>query len=354
MSLIGFAAAGGILAAAIWYGYRRRAAPGKRLQRDPPTTGAARLQPALIDLAKLEALNSELNERLWRMAYTASGDTQFTEPADVRTRDAVIALLKSDQLDPKYFPRRPALMPQLLRAVDDPTAASDRIARMVAHDPVLAADVLQLANTSLYRTTSLPIETIQRAVVVLGVDALRYVVATAMLQPVFRATRNNFPRFPRMLWGRTERAARAAEWYAMQTRPQDRFEAQLVILLSALGPLVVYGTALDVSAQRAQLAPSPALFVVLTSAMGAPMALRVARHWETSPRLLAALSRSAGEPLTEALCMGELLGTLSMLESQSAISTAAAFECARAAGLTEQAIAEIWPRLAGAAPAANM
>ena len=63
-----------------------------------------------------------------------------------------------------------------------------------------------------------------------------------------------------MLWQRTERAARAAEMYALKVLPQERFEAQLLILLSALGPLVVYGATLDVYAQRPRLTPNPALF----------------------------------------------------------------------------------------------
>jgi HD-like signal output (HDOD) protein len=306
----------------------------------------ARSGPAsLPDAARAELANNLVTERLWRLAFAAAPGPELLEPAHARVRDAVMAVLQADTPDPKYFPRRPTLMPQLLRAMDDPHSATDKLSRIVAHDPVLTSDVLRLANSPIYRTSPAPIETIQRAIVVLGADALRGLVATAMLQPVFRATRSNFPRFPRMLWERTERAARAAELYALKALPQDRFEAQLLILLSALGPLVVYGAALDVYSQRPRLTPNPTLFVSLTAALGPQVSLRIAQHWETSPRLVAAIERSPDEALTMALCAGELLGTLSLLQTQNVITADEGLATANDIGLADTIVAPIWERL---------
>jgi HD-like signal output (HDOD) protein len=239
-------------------------------------------------------------------------------------------------------------MPQLLQAVNDPNAASDKLSRMIAHDPVLTADVLRLANSSLYRVTPVPIETIKRAIVVCGVDSLRGMLAAAMLQPVFRASRTNFPRLPRMLWERTERAARAAELYAAHTHPQDRFEAQLVVLLSALGPLVVYSAALDGYSRAPRLTPNPALFVDLIDTLGAQMSQRIARDWQTSARLVAALDKSNEESLSIALQVGELLGTLSFLESQTVINQDERQGMLGNAGLTGDLTNGIWGQLSGA------
>jgi HD-like signal output (HDOD) protein len=238
-------------------------------------------------------------------------------------------------------------MPQLLQAVNDPKAASEKISRIIAHDPVLTADVLRLANSGLYRSSSAPIETIQRAIVLCGVDALRGMLATAMLRPVFRATRRNFPRLPRMLWERTERGARAAELYAMETIPQDRFEAQLVVLLSALGPLVVYSAALDVYARNPHVAPSGSLCVELIGALAPDMSRRIARDWQTSPRLVAALEGSAAEPLTAVLHVGELLGTLAFLESQTVISPDERRDLIADAGMAGEPVSRIWAGLTG-------
>ena len=276
--------------------------------------------PGELDVDKIAAANLALTERLWRVAFAAPAQAEPLSAADLEIRDQVLAILSGSRLNAKYFPRRPTLMPQLLQAMQDPSAATERLSRIVAHDPVLAADVLRLANSSRFRTTSQPIETIPRAIVVMGVDALRGLLAVAMMQPVFRASRNNFPRFPRMLWERTERAARAADAFALRVRPEDRFESQLAILLSALGPLAVYGATLEIYSQHADLRPNASLCLELTSTLGTRMAVRIAHQWETSPRLAAVIEKSSRGPLAQALCVGELLGTLSMLEQQNIIT----------------------------------
>jgi HD-like signal output (HDOD) protein len=329
----------------LWYFAHRRL----------PTFAAVRVAGApeaiaveLVDVDRVETANGRATERVWRIAFTAP-----TEPAGgahEHVADAIRAALRSEVLQTEWLPRRPTLMPQLLRTLEDPGSASPRLATMISHDPVLAADVLRLANSSLYRISAAPIETIQRAIVVLGVDALRGLLATAMMQPVFRATRTNFPRFPRLLWERTERAARAAELYAAGTRPADRFEAQLLTLLSALGPLVVYGVTLDEYEQRRGLRPDAAVCMTLITSLGAGMSQRIARHWESSPRLVAALEGSAASDLAIALQVGELLGTLSLLEAQHLISPRERWEWTRGAGLADRAVNEIYTQLGDGVP----
>ncbi len=342
----------GLLGLAGWYALRRKrdasAAVGSASSGKPPAGHAAPAPTAVsvrIDVARLEAANNLAAERLWRLAYGAPAQTQPLELSHAQVRVAVVAKLQPETLNPDYFPRRPALLTQLMRAVDDPHAAAEKISRMIAHDPVLTADVLRLANSALYRTSPAPIETIQRAIVVCGVESLRGMLATAMLRPVFRATRTNFPRLPRLLWERVERATRAAELYAMAAYPHDRFEAQLAVLLSALGPLVVYSAALDAYADRPRLAPNPALFVELTASLGAQMSQRIAQEWQTSARLIAALGRSEKESLSVALGVGELIGTLSLLESQRVISPDEQLESATSAGLDQELVGAIFVQM---------
>lgn len=299
------------------------------------------------DPQRLAAANQITSGRLWKLAF--AGPSQSGDPPHRRVRDNVVAKLSVDALDPQYFPRRPMLMSQLLRAVNDPKAASTRISRIIAHDPVLSADVLRMANSSLYRTSGASLESIQRAIVVCGVDALRAMLATAMLRPVFQATGRNFPRFPRLLWKRTEWAARAAELYAMESLRQDRFEAQLVVLLHALGPLVVYAATLDVYSRNAHLAPSSELCAELIATLGSQMSLRIARDWRTSEKLLAALGGEVAEPLNEALQVGELLGTLAFLESQTVITCDERRALIDESGIDGDAAVRVWAGLTAAA-----
>lgn len=338
------------LGAGLWL-FLRRAAP-----TSPPTSARKGVEPqqvpgtadpeaAQVDIEKASATSNAATERLWRIAFSAPA-VPVDDPAEQKVRAEIFSVLRAAVIDPKYFPRRPTLMAQLMQAFNDERTASDQISRMIAHDPVLTADVLRLANSTLYRTSPEPIATIQRAVIVCGFEELRRLLATAMMLPVFRATKTNFPRFPRLLWERTERAARAAEMYAAHTSPQDRFEAQMATLLSALGPLVVYGAALDIYARAPQIAPNPETFVSLLRDLGVPMSQRIARQWEAAPRLVAALEKSSSEVLTAPLLVGEMLGTLSVLESQAVISNEEFQRFALGTGLSDARFFEISQRLA--------
>jgi HD-like signal output (HDOD) protein len=293
--------------------------------------------------------NASASERLWKVAFAAAAQPGATNPAATlaqqRVRANVMAILSVDTVQPEYFPRRPALLAQLLQAVDDPRAESEKLSRIVAHDPVLTAEIVRLANSSLCRTSAVPVETVQRAIVVCGVEALRGMAAAAMLRPVFRATRKNFPRLPRMLWERTERATRAAELYCMELYPEDRFEAQLAVLLGALGPLVVYGATLDVYSRNPHFRPDGDLCVELVCALATQMSVRVARDWEASPRLIAALGNAGAEALTVARNAGELVGTLSLLESQSVISRDQRSAYISDAGIPTAMADAVWSRL---------
>ena len=354
----------GLLMLVGWLAYRRRRA-ADRLTGNPAAPAIAGIASAAkpedsvsasagatitpdasaMGATAVEVAGDLASQRLWRLAFGAPIEAVPLERGHARVREFICAVLEVDSLNPDYFPRRPALMPQLMQAVNDPGAASEKLSRMIAHDPVLTADVLRLANSSLYRISPAPIESVQRAIVVCGVDALRGILATAMLRPVFRASRTNFPRLPRMLWERTERAARAAELYALKTNPENRFDAQLAVLLRALGPLVVYSAALDGYSRSLKLPPNPALFVELIGNLAPQMSLRIARDWQTSPRLVSVLERSGEGNLAAALHVGELLGTLSFLESQTVISSEERMESLNSAGLTADMVDDIWARL---------
>jgi HD-like signal output (HDOD) protein len=332
-----------------------RIAPATPHAAQPATanaTGAPVSEAAQGSVTALRAINTEVAERLWRYAFGAATPLGGPGAEHAPVQTAVEEALQAVQLEPGYLPRRPALIPQLLRASRDVEAGPASLATIVSQDPVLAGDVLRLANSSYYRITPDPVETVQRAIVVCGVDGLQGLIATALMRPIFRATTQNFPRFAPLLWERSARASAAAERVAMYFRREDRFEAQLLALLSALGPLAVYRATLEQYARLPELRPSPSLCVRLVNALGPAMAQRIARDWNSSERLVAALDPTVVEPalpedraLRLALHGGELLGTLSLLLEENVLIEAESSKIVAESGLPETLTADIWKRL---------
>ena len=318
---------------------------------EPPTREAAESQEAAS--AALERQLLAASRQLWARALDTTSGEYTIPPGHEQLLAAVRSALAAETLADRYFPRRPMLMPQLLAAVNDPGAPPMKLAAIIAQDPVLTGNILRLANTVIFRVSGDPVETIQRAVVVCGTDGLASLAAAALVQPVFRGGTEAHSQFPAAIWERCMQASIAAEMCARQWCPQDRQAAQLLALLSALGPLVTYRVVQDQYRQRPALAPAAAVYLKAIDECATPLAARIAALWQSPPRLVAVLrgdrqdtsAAAARWPLERALRAGELLATLSLLAGNDTTAEAASAATALEAGVPALLFAAVWARL---------
>jgi HD-like signal output (HDOD) protein len=70
------------------------------------------------------------------------------------------------------LPSPPAIAIRILEAVRDCRSTSCSLAKIVSADPALTAQVLKLANSSLYPSNA-AVDSVERAVTVLGVETLK-------------------------------------------------------------------------------------------------------------------------------------------------------------------------------------
>src|SRR5262245_57737789 len=170
-------------------------------------------------------------------------------------RDAEASVHQRD-----YFPRRPLLLPKLLQAINDTDTTRQTLVRLILDDPALAGTVLQRANSAFYRLTPMPVESLDRAVAVLGAEGLRGLVATAILQPVFRLPKGYFDPFAPLTWEHAQRSSVAAESYA-RTSAADPFAAQLLGLLRPLARIVLFRLTLDKYKEQPNILPRAEVFI---------------------------------------------------------------------------------------------
>lgn len=202
---------------------------------------------------------------------------------------AVQQVLERIEARPEYIPRRPSLLPQLLASVNDSEASFAQMARIIAQDPALTGNLLRIANSPLYRVSSHPVESIERAVTFVGVRGIRSIIAIALLQPVMMPTSGAYGRFPELVWEHTLYSALAAETHATQIEKAEPFLAQLCGLLYGLSAIVVFRIVRDQFAAHPHLHADPGSFARLLETWVAPTAGRIAVSWELSPRVQYAL-----------------------------------------------------------------
>ena len=275
-----------------------------------PATSRQPLPEAGPVMAKLYALafnGAELHDVAIRSAH-----------AEV-VRGTVQTLLHIEDR-PEYSPRRPQLLPQLMRELDDDDNSLRALAQLVGRDPTLAGNVLRAVNSPLYRSSSEPIESIERAVSLLGTTGLRSMVAAALLQPELVGGKGAFARFPDIVWDHTLHSALAAASYAVLVADTDPFAAELLGMLMGLGTIIIVRVVRDEYALRPQLLPSASVATAVLDSWTSPTARHIAKSWELSDRMSLALheqllDKSARHlsPLGRSLRFGRIAGAAALL-----------------------------------------
>jgi HD-like signal output (HDOD) protein len=254
----------------------------------------------------------------WR--WLSAGATAVPSPDAPRHAALVLAELDRLILAPLdaggLVPRVPEVIPQLLRSLRDEAASSADLARQVARDPALVAELIREANSPYYRSSS-QVRTIDAALLVLGRNGLRMLLARAAFRPLIgvqggRHSRQAGPR----IWRHTELCAQAAGMLAPGLGA-DPFEAYLAGLMGDLG-LIVALRLFDGMLEAESLPQDPAFVDTLLGRTRA-LAAQIAMQWELPPPIAAAIlgaggsGPSAAQPLSATLGQAEQLALLRLL-----------------------------------------
>jgi HD-like signal output (HDOD) protein len=321
------------------------------LRRAPRRPSAVEPKPALAlptATAPTKSMSrAEVFRKLHELAFGA--ELAASVPAEhAKAAPAIAAALQSAATEPRYAPRRPMLLPQLLRAVGDGDTSRRELADIIARDPALVGSLLKLANSPFYRATEQPVESIERAVAVMGMDGVRTLAAAALVQPVFRAAASG--KFPEVVWEHSYRAGAAAELHAAAVEKSDPFAAQLLAMVTGLAQIVVFRVGTDQFSSRG-LRPDATALAALLDAHSADVALRIAASWELSERILEALADVLpGKPVTPASALGRSLrfglvaGALMVLATNGTIDDETGVASLAAAGGTGPKFKALWTR----------
>jgi len=230
---------------------------------------------------------------------------------------AVAKILERIEARPEYIPRRPSLLPKLLAAVN--------------------------------------VESIDRAVTLVGVQGIRSIIAAALLQPLMATGSGSFRKFPELVWEHTLYSAMAAEAHATRIENAEPFVAQLIGLLYGLSAIVVFRIVREQYAAHPHLNPEAGSVARMLETWVAPTAGRIAANWELSQRVQVALESQtlAAElqmenALARSLKFGRVTGSVIVLCRLARLTEAEAKAIVVAGENRRSQVERLWDRLATA------
>jgi HD-like signal output (HDOD) protein len=238
----------------------------------------------------------------------------YEAPAAIETRilDQVRALAQNPSGAAELVPRVPEVIPQLLRSLHDEASNAD-LARQVAQDVVLVAEVIREANSAYYRPMS-PVKTVEAALMMLGQNGLRMLLARIAFRPIIKLQSTGFTRLAApQVWNQSEKCALAASLMAPGLTA-GAFEAYLAGLMQNLG--LVVGFRLSDRVCDEGKVPGSSDFGLQLLAAGRQLSAAIATHWHF-PESVADAIAHAGDPgdgnLAQALALGDRIAKLRLL-----------------------------------------
>ncbi|QNB00034.1 HDOD domain-containing protein [Massilia sp. Se16.2.3] len=235
------------------------------------------------------------------------------------------ALTAAPESGAALVPRVPEIIPELMRLLRDEDMNVSALSRHLSQDPVLVAEVYREANRPCYRPryhAGPPVSSIDAAVMLLGQNGMRMLLARVAFRPVMSMQSGRLARrVAPLIWRQSEKCAQAAARLAPAMRAHA-FEAYLAGLMANIG-LVVAFRLIDGLAEEGTVPQSPA-FVEALLMRSRLLSAQIATLWDFPESVSAAINASAGldpldpgstdaPPLARVLALADRLGKLRLL-----------------------------------------
>ena len=277
-----------------------------------PVTAAA--APAM---ARQPASIAEVDAIYYRW-LAAAGSAQASAEAERQILEELARLAREPVAGAALIPRIPAIIPQLMRTLQNENMSAAELSRQLAQDVLLVAEVYREANRPCYQSrynASPSINNMEGAIMLLGQNGMRMLLARVAFRPIVSMQSGGLTvRTAPLIWRQSEKCALAASLVA-PTMHANAFDAYLAGLMANVGLVVAFRLIDQMHAPDAF--PQSDAFIAQVFAQARILSVRIAELWEFPESVTRAIGRAGADtdtdPQAQALALGERLSKLRML-----------------------------------------
>jgi HD-like signal output (HDOD) protein len=263
-----------------------------------------------------DAANSRIAVEIDMAFYrwlTASAAYNAPPEIEEQILDQIGKLTRAPSDAADLVPRVPEIIPQLLTSLREEDVSPAELSKQISADVVLVAEVIREANSAYYRPLT-PINTIEAAVMMLGQNGLRVLLARLAFRPIIQMQSNGFARRAAAnVWSQSEKCALAASLMAPGLTA-GVFESYLAGLMLNVGTMVAFRIA-DGICQNEKI-PRSSEFGAKLLACSRQLSASVAAHWEFPEEVVDAIANAdtpADSKIAQALALGDRISKLRLL-----------------------------------------
>ncbi|MDN5848779.1 MAG: HDOD domain-containing protein [Nitrococcus sp.] len=223
----------------------------------------------------------QIQERLQAILPRASQVDEVGE-ADGAVGDRLFYRLIQDLMQDRLaLPSMPDIALRVRQAVNDPAAGAPEVARIIQADPVVAARIIQAANSAIFAGKKVA-DTLNAAVVRLGLKSVREIIVAATMREVFQTKHRLLSWRMAELWTQSTLVAAIS---AVLSRRLDGFNPERALLAGLIHdigvvPILAYAHDYD------ELARDAALLDNTIAAYRGQIGAMILRRWNFPDELI--------------------------------------------------------------------
>ena len=271
---------------------------------------------AAPEAARQPATITEIDAIYYRW-LAAAGSAQAPAEAEQQILDELARLVREPVAGAALIPRIPAIIPQLMRTLQDENMSAAKLSAQLAQDVLLVAEVYREANRPRYHSrynASPSINNMEGAIMLLGQNGMRMLLARVAFRPIVSMQSGGLTiRTAPLIWRQSEKCALAANLVAPAMQA-NAFDAYLAGLMANVGLVVAFRLIDQMHAPDAF--PQSDAFIAQVFAQARILSVRIAELWEfpaSVTRAIAQVGQADADPQAQALALGERLSKLRML-----------------------------------------
>lgn len=201
-------------------------------------------------------------------------------------------LVQKIQSGKLVLPAIPTTATKVIECLESGDLNVEKVTTLLESDPVLSLDVLRLVNSSAF-APKMPIESLNRAVAMLGAKRLRQFLITASARQVFVSRIPEVREIFSQLWVHSVGVATVARQIAVHAGFEDKDAPYMAGLMHDIGkPIVgIHLLELEKSVSRWQQASwiEPAAWLSIVEATHREVGTAVAKQWKLSSQVCEAI-----------------------------------------------------------------
>lgn len=249
-------------------------------------------------------MSTSISTAFYDALFDASNtDTSMNILEETTLENVRNVLNDPDQLS-KHIPPLPIILLELIETLKDPNANFLDFIQIIEKDPSLSLTVLKIANSAKYSRGDVGIQSLQKAVGVLGTEGVANIATSVLMKSIMPRSPIYFKKFGRQIWEHSLQCSYLCQMLAKKDG-ENEFDAHFIGLIHDVGKIIIFGALCSaLSNVLPGELPGSLAFKQLMSEMSLDISYSIVKEWNLpSVYCDALLAQSMGKstPLSSVL-----------------------------------------------------